>query len=442
MIDSLNALSAEWFETLLAMTIQSSLFLAAILLVLRIWRGKDAVRLRWIALLGLIKLFLPPLNVLPAAALLLPKSVNEIFVWGENISFGSTAASEPTLSFQAILFVLWLCAAVGLFAFSIIQTIALHRRFKGAIAIDASSYGLPKSVRVVQSSERHSPFVFGVLKPTIVLPVGFETWSIRAQQLVLAHETAHLSQFDHIWNVVQSVAKAIHFFNPLVWAFLKKLDEIREMSCDDAAIAATQTAPADYAAELVAIAEMKFADAIDRRAAIAFSEHYHSLKDRLTYQLSNKGDFKMKNVVFISCIALMIALSLNCESQQKSETVAASLSSSTQEPSDFVVVDEEPEFLNRVTATYPQIAKQNKIEARVIAKALIGENGRAEKVLIAKYAASDSAANLAVRQAFEEEVIKATQTSTFKPAMQNGKAVRTWLMVPYRFKLNPNDATK
>ncbi len=446
MIEGLNALSAQWLAMMTLMTIQSSVFLGALYAVLYIFRGKSAKGLRWISLLGLCKLFVPPLDILPDATPTLAIKFSDLIVFGNYASNDTAIVAnvEPTITIQAILFIGWLSTAIGLLLMATARTRVLHQQFKHADGVAMLGLENLKTMRVVRTSERHSPFVFGVFKPTIVLPVGFEAWPERTKQVVLAHELAHLRQYDHVLNVVQSVAKAIHFFNPIVWIFMKKIDELREMSCDDAAIAASRLTSAEYATELLAVAEMNFTDVITQRyrGAIAFSESYHTLKDRLTYQLSTKEDLKMRYAIFSGCIILMMALSLNCNAPKKTDSATITPVSAPLETPDFVEVDVEPMFINQVRPKYPATALTHGIEARVVAKALINETGQAERVEILKYVATDTSANSPDRQAFESEVKKSIQASTFKPAMKNGNPIRVWMAVPTHFKLTTDETPK
>ncbi|MFQ3599232.1 MAG: M56 family metallopeptidase [Chloroherpetonaceae bacterium] len=437
MIETLNQIGEAWCETMLLATLQNALFLCLLLIVLFILRKKDARTLRLLALLGLLKLFLPPMNLLPESAM--PATLNlasvvgvrEIVVWGVE----PLATKSESLSMQAVLFVSWLLGSVALFSIAVWKTVRLKKQFEHAKPIETSLLAeVPKGVSVVQSESVHSPFVYGIWRPTIVLPKSFSAWGVPMQSAVLAHEVAHLCQYDHYLALLQTLAKAMHFFNPIVFFFFKRLDDLREMCCDDEATKATSLSKADYANALIAVATHE--ERGDLTGAIAFSEQFNSLKQRITYQLSKKEDFKMKHLALTLSAIVMVALSLNCaEEKQSDATLNTQAAKSASEPPDFMNVEKDPEFINRATAKYPEIAKQHGVEARVIVKALIGEDGLPKKALVVKYNAKDTS-NSPERQAFEQAAIEATLASTFSPAEIGGKKLSTWLMIPYNFKLN------
>ncbi|MDI1312955.1 penicillin-binding transpeptidase domain-containing protein [Prosthecobacter sp.] len=80
------------------------------------------------------------------------------------------------------------------------------------------------------------PMVWGVLKPRLLLPQGFETWSREKQRGVLLHELAHLKRGDPLALWAAQWVKALHWFNPLVWLTFRQLRADQERACDDAVL--------------------------------------------------------------------------------------------------------------------------------------------------------------------------------------------------------------
>lgn len=80
------------------------------------------------------------------------------------------------------------------------------------------------------------PMVWGVLKPRLLLPQGFETWSPEKQRGVLLHELAHLKRGDPLALWAAQWVKALHWFNPLVWLTFRQLRADQERACDDAVL--------------------------------------------------------------------------------------------------------------------------------------------------------------------------------------------------------------
>ena len=66
MVEFLNQLAARWSDLLFVWTIQNSFFLLVIFALLTIFRKRDILFLKYLTLIGLIKLLIPPLFVFKA----------------------------------------------------------------------------------------------------------------------------------------------------------------------------------------------------------------------------------------------------------------------------------------------------------------------------------------------------------------------------------------
>ena len=76
-----------------------------------------------------------------------------------------------------------------------------------------------------------SPALYGIFRPRIILPCGWESREDLA--LILAHENAHARHGDNLWRVIAFVTAAIHWFNPLAWLFLHAALSDMELYCDE-----------------------------------------------------------------------------------------------------------------------------------------------------------------------------------------------------------------
>lgn len=86
-----------------------------------------------------------------------------------------------------------------------------------------------------------------------------------------------------------------------------------------------------------------------------------------------------------------------------------------------------PEPITQVKPEYPTDAKEAGLEGQTMVRVLLGKDGKVVKTSIVQssgFAALDSAAFNAAGQ------------WTFKPGMKEGKAVKTYVVIPFSFKLN------
>ena len=154
--------------------------------------------------------------------------------------------------------VLWLAGMVALLVHALVSAGKLKRKLATAILLRDNIY---------ESEFVDSPFVFGVVKPNIYLPMHMDEGTAA---YVIAHEHAHLARRDHWWKVLGYLVLALHWFNPLVWvAYILFCRDI-ELACDEKVVKGLDgAARADYSQALLSCAAPKRAVAA---CPLAFGE--------------------------------------------------------------------------------------------------------------------------------------------------------------------------
>lgn len=154
--------------------------------------------------------------------------------------------------------VLWLAGMAALLVHALVSAGKLKRKLATAILLRDNIY---------ESEFVDSPFVFGVVKPNIYLPMHMDEGTAA---YVIAHERAHLARRDHWWKVLGYLVLALHWFNPLVWvAYILFCRDI-ELACDEKVVKGLDgAARADYSQALLSCAAPKRAVAA---CPLAFGE--------------------------------------------------------------------------------------------------------------------------------------------------------------------------
>lgn len=118
--------------------------------------------------------------------------------------------------------------------------------------------GVRQKVRVLAVTRPIGPAVYGVLRPTILLPrVLLEEKSLDRLKPILAHELAHVRRGDPAAGLLQLVAQLVWWFHPLIWWANRQLCRERERLCDEEAVAALQCPPHAYAQSLLDIVKLR-----------------------------------------------------------------------------------------------------------------------------------------------------------------------------------------
>jgi TonB family protein len=108
--------------------------------------------------------------------------------------------------------------------------------------------------------------------------------------------------------------------------------------------------------------------------------------------------------------------------------VAAPVQEKDPTPEDFIDVTEEPKPTQNIQTLvqYPETARKANLEGKVSFSALIGKDGRVEKVVIDK----------ADYDVFKQPVIDAVMKVRFTPARQQQTPVKVWYSQTISFKIN------
>ena len=125
---------------------------------------------------------------------------------------------------------------------------------------------------------------------------------------ILRHELEHYRNRDLLRSGVSQLLAVVHWFNPVSWFVLRKLDEAIEWLCDIAAFGATDNGRHLFAESLVAVHETHASISLGR-----YGFGSGSLERRISQlqsSLDNQGDSKMKKASIVFVLALFITAGL------------------------------------------------------------------------------------------------------------------------------------
>ncbi len=176
--------------------------------------------------------------------------------------FNNAPAASGGSSMPTIVFCIWLAGALGLFAAFLGSYISTRRRFATAFvlknhpAVEAWRARLKNPPTVLVSDRTSVPLSYGLTRPCIVLPSGFDLSNNDQVESVLEHERIHGRDYHNIMKVLVAAAVIVHWFNPLVWLYWFLFNHDVELACDERVIRSIgPSRRAQYAHSLVAVAE-------------------------------------------------------------------------------------------------------------------------------------------------------------------------------------------
>jgi beta-lactamase regulating signal transducer with metallopeptidase domain len=94
-----------------------------------------------------------------------------------------------------------------------------------------------RRVRVLEVPGLRGPVAFGILQPMVAVPADFTNhFDAPRQEVMLAHELAHLAARDPAWLLLADVVAALLWWQPLVWWARQRLWTASESAADEASL--------------------------------------------------------------------------------------------------------------------------------------------------------------------------------------------------------------
>lgn len=145
------------------------------------------------------------------------------------------------ISLNTILVCIWLTVSVILFLRSIRQYAKMHQYCSSCKQVENellfqvlaqvnTEFGKTKHFTVIEACDVHSPMVFGLFKPYIILPPieqSREEW-----YYILKHELNHYYHGHLLYKLICELLCDLYWWNPVVYLFRKVLRNIMEMDAD------------------------------------------------------------------------------------------------------------------------------------------------------------------------------------------------------------------
>ena len=208
-----------------------------------------------------------------------------------------------------LLFLVW-AAGTGAMALWAVGSY-LRLRFRVADAVRVRD-------NIFETDRVDTPFVCGLVKPHIYLPVGLDPQLVPH---VVRHEEAHIKRLDHLTKPLFWLALCLHWFNPVLWLAYILFCRDLETACDQRVVRdLDRQDTADYAAALLCLGREK---SLPQAVPLAFGEE--NAKGRVRGVLSyRKPTFWVVIVAVVLCVGAGFLLIGSSESYLEGRKVTDS----------------------------------------------------------------------------------------------------------------------
>ena len=205
------------------------------------------------------------------------------------------------------------CAGVVLWAaWFVAGAVRLSLRVRGGVPVEgerraaiealAREQRLPMPRRIVECRWARTPFVVGVVRPALVLPMG---WAL--DEKVVLHELLHLKYRDVWAGWLTTALRCLHWCNPFLWFVFDKTGNDRESLCDQRVLERLEGEDRrDYGRCLLAMADDK---AVRTPGATTMANGARAVKARIE-AIARFKRFPQGMGLVSGCIVFALSLSL------------------------------------------------------------------------------------------------------------------------------------
>ncbi|MGI9241535.1 MAG: M56 family metallopeptidase, partial [Verrucomicrobiales bacterium] len=208
------------------------------------------------------------------------------------------ADSPVSLSMGSWIMIGWAAVAAGLLGVFLwrqaraarwLRHSVPQRGIEAEVAALASQLGLRTRVQVYSNPRLDTPLVYGLFRPVLMLPDGFDGHLDSDQRRwVLLHELAHLKRGD-LWVLAfQRLVQIALFFNPSIWIANRVINRLREYACDDLALLHSKIDRRSCGEGFLRVVERARSQPIPVSAALALFERRSDSKHRLARILDSR----------------------------------------------------------------------------------------------------------------------------------------------------------
>ena len=132
--------------------------------------------------------------------------------------------NKKTIDLTEIISVIWISGSGVMLLYALLSYIKIRSKVKERLPYQKSVY-LCENI--------NTPFILGVIKPRIYIPVSI---SEEDAVLVIKHEKTHLKRFDHLLKPLGFIVLSVYWFNPAIWVLYILLCRDIELACDEKVI--------------------------------------------------------------------------------------------------------------------------------------------------------------------------------------------------------------
>lgn len=248
-----------------------------------------------------------------------------------------------------VVLAVWFAGAIGFLTVNIYIMFAFKKKMRSCKTLETpilqrlvdtnkAKLSLSQSISVKECQYISVPVVTGFKHPVILLPAGLsDAIDINKLDKIILHEMCHIKRNDFLKNYLWLFARALHWFNPLIWfAYKAYLNDV-ENACDEYVLKHLNTDEVyEYSEALVEI--VKRSKKINcAPVLVSFCKDKSKLRKRVMNMLNPQKKSKSVSIiaVFMMVIIVIGCFTTACTSAETQDISTEPQSDPTDQPAEL-----------------------------------------------------------------------------------------------------------
>ena len=244
---------------------------------------------------------------------------NKVLSINNNGSIDENKSISNLYKFINVLPLVWMAGFITTLFISIFIFFTLNKqvKIKKKIEDENIKFILEKSknimkikmnINLVVNDDIRTPALCRLINPTILFPNAMLDLEDDEIKYILLHELSHYKRKDILVNYLLVLFQCVHWFNPFIWFFFKKIREDMELATDEMVVSKlNEDEYKNYARTIITIIE-RVSIVPKNIGVLGMADDKKILKKRIE-MIKNSSIFKNKkkliSIIGISCVLIL-----------------------------------------------------------------------------------------------------------------------------------------
>lgn len=194
-------------------------------------------------------------------------------------------------------------------------------------------------INLVVNDDIRTPALCRLIKPTILFPNAMLDLEDDEIKYILLHELSHYKRKDILVNYLLVLLQCVHWFNPFIWFFFKKIREDMELATDEMVVSKlNEDEYKNYARTIITIIE-RISIVPKNIGVLGMADDKKILRKRIE-MIKNSNLFKNKkkliSIIGISCVLILGSILLTSKNSLTDDRVKGNFENLIQYKNSYV----------------------------------------------------------------------------------------------------------